>query len=349
MYSTHECLLDLPSLPKAARHAYIMPDLQNGTLLSVGQMCDAGCLAYFDKSSAEIWYNQQLVLLGTRSGPNGLWYLVPPNEQPSLQEANAARPSFLPASTKPADIVAFMHAALGSPVLSTLRKAIDNGYIHGFPGLTSRTIRNHPPFSVATVKGHQDHIRKNVQSTSKPTKPNKPSYAEAANKPPPVETVNDDDAETFTDAFPSSDSPNERTHFCYLGIEEITGQIYSDQTGKFTIPSSNGNKYVMVVYDYDSNCIFAEPLVSRKATSILAAFKRVLIKLKAAGLKPKFQRLDNECSKILKDFLTQEGIDFQLAPPNSHRRNAAERAIRTFKNHFIAILMGADKDFPLHL
>jgi hypothetical protein len=32
-----------------------------------------------------------------------------------------------------------------------------------------------------------------------------------------------------------------------------------------------------------------------------------------------------------------------------HRRNAAERAIRTFKNHFIAGLCSVDKHFPLHL
>ena len=32
-----------------------------------------------------------------------------------------------------------------------------------------------------------------------------------------------------------------------------------------------------------------------------------------------------------------------------HRRNAAERAIRTFKNHFIAILCGTDPAFPMTL
>ena len=32
-----------------------------------------------------------------------------------------------------------------------------------------------------------------------------------------------------------------------------------------------------------------------------------------------------------------------------HRRNAAERAIRTFKAHFISILAGVDLDFPSHL
>lgn len=119
MHSTHECDLDIATLPKAARKAHIMPDLQNGTLISVGQLCDAGCQAYFDATKAEIRYNGKLVLLGTRTGPCGLWYLVPHNEQPSLHEANCTRPAFLPASTKSADVVAFMHAALGSPSIST--------------------------------------------------------------------------------------------------------------------------------------------------------------------------------------------------------------------------------------
>ncbi|KAI2500612.1 hypothetical protein MHU86_13833 [Fragilaria crotonensis] len=68
-----------------------------------------------------------------------------------------------------------------------------------------------------------------------------------------------------------------------------------------------------------------------------------------AGLRPALQRLDNECSAPLKSFLHDEGIDFQLAPPGVHRRNAAERAIRTFKNHFIGGLCSVDKHFPLHL
>jgi hypothetical protein len=45
-----------------------------------------------------------------------------------------------------------------------------------------------------------------------------------------------------------------------------------------------------------------------------------------------------------------QDVDFQLAPPGVHRRNAAKRAIRTFKNHFIAgLCISVDKDFPLHL
>jgi hypothetical protein len=38
-----------------------------------------------------------------------------------------------------------------------------------------------------------------------------------------------------------------------------------------------------------------------------------------------------------------------LVPPHMHRRNAAERAIHTWKNHFTAGICSADPTFPLHL
>ena len=44
---------------------------------------------------------------------------------------------------------------------------------------------------------------------------------------------------------------------------EITGKIYTDQTGRFPVTSSKGSKYLMVLYDYDSNAILSEPLKSR--------------------------------------------------------------------------------------
>ena len=41
--------------------------------------------------------------------------------------------------------------------------------------------------------------------------------------------------------------------------------------------------------------------------------------------------------------------NFQLVPPHIHRRNSAEQAIWTFKEHFIAGLSSTHKDFPLYL
>ena len=67
------------------------------------------------------------------------------------------------------------------------------------------------------------------------------------------------------------------------------------------------------------------------------------------GLKPKLHWLDNEASTALKSFITNQQTQYQLTPPHIHRCNAAERAIRTFKNHFISGLCSVDRNFPLHL
>jgi hypothetical protein len=85
----------------------------------------------------------------------------------------------------------------------------------------------------------------------------------------------------------------------------------------------------MLLYDYDSNAILAQPIKDRTAPELLKAFQVMEQELVARGLKPKLMKLDNEASKLLKDYLQQQDITFQLVPPYSHRRNTAERAIRS--------------------
>jgi hypothetical protein len=125
--------------------------------------------------------------------------------------------------------------------------------------------------------------------------------------------------------------------------------VYTDPTGKFLVPSVSGNQYILIVYEYDSNYIHAEPMIDRTGPSIIAAYQRSIVFLQSRGFKPLLQRLDNEATGTLQDFLVASDIDFQLAPPHVHRRNAAERSIRTFKNHFIAGLCSTNPDFPLNL
>jgi hypothetical protein len=54
-------------------------------------------------------------------------------------------------------------------------------------------------------------------------------------------------------------------------------------------------------------------------------------------------------SADLKTFFTANDVEYQLVPPQCHRHNAAERAIQTFKEHFVAGLSSVDPTFPLHL
>ena len=57
--------------------------------------------------------------------------------------------------------------------------------------------------------------------------------------------------------------------------------------------------------------------------------------------------LDNEVSRDLKIAFQEHDTVFQLVPPHSHRRNLAERAIQTWKNHFKAGLASVNPNFPL--
>ena len=55
-----------------------------------------------------------------------------------------------------ADMVLFYHAALGSPTVSTLKRAISRGYLRKLPQLTLEAVSANPPVTVATAKGHLD-------------------------------------------------------------------------------------------------------------------------------------------------------------------------------------------------
>jgi hypothetical protein len=48
-------------------------------------------------------------------------------------------------------------------------------------------------------------------------------------------------------------------------------------------------------------------------------------------------------------FFTANEVEYQLVPYHCHRRNATERAIRSFEEHFVAGLSSVDPTFPLHL
>jgi hypothetical protein len=57
--------------------------------------------------------------------------------------------------------------------------------------------------------------------------------------------------------------------------------------------------------------------------------------------------MDNECLVTVEKYIRSEQINIQLVPPHNHRVNAAERAIATFKEHFIAALATVDMHCPL--
>jgi hypothetical protein len=130
--------------------------------------------------------------------------------------------------------------------------------------------------------------------------------------------------------------------------DTTAGKVSSNLTGKFLVPSSKVNN-IFLRYDYNSNSIHVRAIPNRSAHHIAVAFKGIHDMLALRGRRPHLHILNNECSKALREFMEQEEIDCQLTLPGIHRVNAVERAIGSFKGHFIASLCATDKNFPLHL
>ena len=88
---------------------------------------------------------------------------------------------------------------------------------------------------------------------------------------------------------------------------------------------------------------------NRTEGKINRAFQKIHDKLTKQGYKPKVHKIDNECSKSLKEIMDNDELEYQLVPPHVHRRNLIERAFKTFKDHFIAGLATIDPKFPMIL
>ena len=273
----------------------------------------------------QIFHNNKLILTGPRDPSTKLWKL-PLFDTTSNKISTIISQHNIPnninsitQTDNTSQMVNFYHATAFSPTKSTFIKAIQRGFLQSWPGLTTKNVQKYLQSTLATGKGHLDQTRKNQRSTTK------------------------DEEEQ-----PTQENNNEATNILLATIQTID-KVYSDQTGRFPYISSRGYKYIFILYSYDSNAILALNLRSRQDKDILNAYDSIHNLLVQRGFPPKIHWLDNEASHLLKQHHQSNQINFQLTPPYVHRRNAAERAIRTWKNHFIAGLSSVNTNFPLHL
>ena len=234
-------------------------------------------------------------------------------------------------STK-SDLVRYLHHAAFSPVLSTWTKAIDAGYHTTWTGLTLYLVHKHLPKALATAQGHLCQQQRNFRSTKITATP----------------SIDNNTPEMTTPSVPLTE-PHVLTKMAFLKSIKVTRNISTDQTGRFPVTSSCVSKYLMVLYDYDSNAIITEPLKSRGEQELLRVYSTLHTHLSNRGITPQVQMLDNECPDGLKQVMQNSGVAFQLVPLHLHCTNAAERSISTYKDHLIAGLSICDPSFPLHL
>jgi hypothetical protein len=329
-------ILGLEHLPSSAKITRLFPELKDIALMSVGQMADHGCISIFYSDRVEVIHNGKLVLTGTRNADTNQVYYIDQDGVPEITDENAVELAMraINQSASAKDMVAFHHQSFFSPCIGTLKRALRNNYITNVPELTAETLQRHRPLTKATVKGHLNRRRKNLQSTK--TKQKQPRQTMELDEWIP--TILEEDTTSDSCFVALIDAP---TH-------EQTGKAYSDQTGRFPVTSSSGNTQLFVLYHYDANHIFLLAIKNKSQECLHAAYTKVHEQIKAAGLKLNFQIMDNECSQLLKEYMTKSEIDFQLVPPANHRANAAERAIQTAKHHFIAGLCTCPSNFPLN-
>ncbi len=324
--SSHTCNLNIPWLPDAMTAAHIVPGLSHASLLATRQFCDAGCKVTFDHQYCTVIYKGDTVLQGGRDPKTKLWTLpINPKTATTTTDTTTAAPwttdmanTAYTMPTKP-QAVQFMHQTLFCPPTQTLIKAINNGQLKGFPHMTADNVRKHLKPSPATTKGRLKMNKQGIRST-KPSQTRIPA-------PPQANHI-----------------------FCFSAMADKTKRtLYHDLTGRLPVMSLEGNQYFFVAYDYTLNAILVRPTKDLASPTIIEAFDSIFTELKAKGFKPQLNSTDNQAVAALKDYLATEHCEWQFVEPNNHRVNAAERAIQTFKNHFISGLCTTDSNFPLQL
>jgi hypothetical protein len=92
----------------------------------------------------------------------------------------------------------------------------------------------------------------------------------------------------------------------------------------------------MVCYVYDCNYIKVIPMKYWPVSEWANVYDRIHQELTGKAFKPKLQTLDNQSLAGLKNLFTSNDVEYKLVPTHLHRCNAADRAIRTFNEHFVA-------------
>ena len=105
----------------------------------------------------------------------------------------------------------------------------------------------------------------------------------------------------------------------------------------------------MVLYDIDSSSTWVKPMKNRTKGEMILARRRALNRMRLQSIFPTHQVLDNEISAAYKNKINTINMTYQLVPPDNHRRNIAEKAIQTWKDCFVGVLICTAKTFPLHL
>jgi hypothetical protein len=242
-----------------------------------------------------------------------------------------------------ANAIKFAHQSLCNPKISTLLKAMRKGFFKGCPNMTKKLITKYLNMTPGTAKGHMKRPRHGIKSTRpKPLKvrlqpvlniPTTPSQPAAQIEPPvlplfnkgPVYTGPAYCATSGPNLIGTDDDKSIANIFCFGAFADKKNSImYHDLTGLFPFMSYNGSICFFILYHYGSNSILATPIAGLDNVSIYKAYKQQFELLTSKGFKPKLNIMDNQATKHIITFHTENNCKLQLLEPHNHHVNAAE-------------------------
>ena len=352
-------VLNIPELPRSAREAHLFDEISI-PLLSVNKICDSDLGVLFLGNNATVFKPTRStveiagtpLLTGSRDKETEMYMVNVPSTTPRTllggntlgsasyndtkqTRAICSNQTTIPHSSNtttnqnttstnqlnrihkansitiksiPA-LINFYHMTMGAPPIRSWLNAIAKGWFTSFPGLTNDRVKKYCTNKVETAKGHLKLQRQHVNSTQ-------PSRTQKS-----------------------------KTHDVTVHIIDLNGILGMDMTGRYPITSKRGHKYILTLIDCDSNYIKLIPLKSRKSETMVRAYQEAYEWYKSHGFIPRLLKLDNEISNALIQAINNNNLEYQLASPNDHRQNPAERAIQDLKAHFISIRAIADPNF----
>ena len=95
--------------------------------------------------------------------------------------------------------------------------------------------------------------------------------------------------------------------FCFGAFaDKRDGVVYNNLTGSFPFMSLDGSVCFFILYNCTTNAILATPVMGLDDKRIFKAYKMQFDNLTSKGYKPKINILDNQATKHIKAFLTEQ-------------------------------------------
>ena len=90
-------------------------------------------------------------------------------------------------------------------------------------------------------------------------------------------------------------------------------------------------------------------LKAEKKEDLIRAYKELQSWCESRGFKPQLQKMDNETSKDVEDFIASQKTSQKYTPPDMYRKNPAERALQTYKSCIKSTIASLTPTFPISL